>query len=165
MKIVSVVGNKGSGKTTTVEAVVRELTMRGYLVDTIKDIHMEGFTIEKEGTNTWKHRMAGANVVVARGLEETDFLFPRQLEMDEILGYLEADYVVIEGWRSAKIPSILCLLEEEEPGSIIEDRKPICISGRITRTERLFGKIPVLDALRYASELADLIEREAEEWP
>ena len=74
MKVVSIFGFTKSGKTTTVEHVVAELRRRGYSVGSVKDIHFEDFTIETEGTNTYRHKKAGSQLVTARGLYETDIL-------------------------------------------------------------------------------------------
>ena len=49
---ISVVGSRHSGKTATVEAIVRELTGRGYKVATAKHIHDANFTIDTEGRDT-----------------------------------------------------------------------------------------------------------------
>ena len=41
MKVIKVQGTTKTGKTTTVEAVIRELRHRGYTVGSVKKIHYE----------------------------------------------------------------------------------------------------------------------------
>ena len=72
MKIFSVCGISKSGKTTTIELLIKELIRRGYTVGSFKDIHFEQFAIDNEGTNTYRHKQAGARPVTARGISETE---------------------------------------------------------------------------------------------
>lgn len=52
----------GSGKTTLIEQLVREFKQRGLRVAVIKhDAH--GFDIDREGKDTWRFQMAGADLV------------------------------------------------------------------------------------------------------
>src|SRR5690554_6745982 len=106
MRVLSVVGITGSGKTITVEQIVAELTRRRYSVGTVKDIHFEQFAIDTPGTNTDRHRRAGAGLVTARGLGETDILFPRRLPICEILAMYSHDWVVLEGTDDCNCPDI-----------------------------------------------------------
>ena len=106
MKVFSVCGLSGSGKTTTIEMVISELIRRGYTVGSVKDIHFEGFAMDREGTNTDRHKKAGASPVTARGSNETDVLFGSRLSLDEILRFYRQDYVVLEGAREPGIPAI-----------------------------------------------------------
>jgi molybdopterin-guanine dinucleotide biosynthesis protein B len=48
------------------EAIIAELRRRNYRVGSVKDIHFEGFALDQEGTNTHRHKMAGAELVTAR---------------------------------------------------------------------------------------------------
>ncbi|MBS7635908.1 molybdopterin-guanine dinucleotide biosynthesis protein MobB [Candidatus Bathyarchaeota archaeon] len=45
--VIAVLGSKESGKTTTIEALTRELTRRGYKVAAVKHIPERDFTIEQ----------------------------------------------------------------------------------------------------------------------
>ena len=78
MKIVSIVGKKNTGKTSLTVKVIEELTKRGYNVASIKHSH-HSIEMDKENTDTWKHKQAGANLVV--GVGSTTFFNARQ-EMD-----------------------------------------------------------------------------------
>ena len=68
--LIAAVGISGSGKTTTFEYLISKLTSEGYKVGAIKHIHREGFTIDREGTNTWRFTKAGSKITVAFSPEE-----------------------------------------------------------------------------------------------
>jgi len=74
-----------TGKTTTIENVINELKKRRYSVGSVKEIHYEDFAIDKEGTNTYRHSQAGAELVTARGYNETDILYKERLSLQKIL--------------------------------------------------------------------------------
>jgi len=157
LKAFSVFGVTQSGKTTTVERIISELCKRGYRVGSIKNIHFEDYAIDTVGTNTWRHRQAGAEMVVARGLYETDVLIPQQLSIEKILSFFDHDYVVIEGVSHTLIPKILCAKDEKE----IEERfnnLVFAICGRISNEISNYGDTPVINALLEVERLVDLIE-------
>ena len=58
-RVFGITGWKNSGKTTLVERLVAELTRRGWRVSTVKHAH-HAFDIDKEGTDSFRHRAAGA---------------------------------------------------------------------------------------------------------
>ena len=109
MKIVSIVGKKNTGKTSLTVKVIEELTKRGYNVASIKHSH-HSIEMDKENTDTWKHKQAGANLVV--GVGSTTFFNVRQeMDLNRILFLLkhmdEFDYVIIEGYKRYNYPKII----------------------------------------------------------
>ena len=109
MKIVSIVGKKNTGKTSLTVKVIEELTRRGYNVASIKHSH-HSIEMDKENTDTWKHKQAGANLVV--GVGSTTFFNARQeMDLNRILFLIrhmdEFDYVIIEGYKSYNYPKII----------------------------------------------------------
>jgi len=58
------VGRSGSGKTTTIVYLTEHLTRLGFRVGVVKHVHMEGFTFDAKGKNTWRHAEAGACIVI-----------------------------------------------------------------------------------------------------
>jgi molybdopterin-guanine dinucleotide biosynthesis protein B len=160
MKVFSVFGITDSGKTTTVECIIKELTGRGYSVGSVKEIHYEKFTIDKEGTDTMRHRAAGAELVTARGLYETDILFKGKLDIKDILKFYNQDYVVLEGVRDKDIPKILCAHNENDLLDRIDD-SIFAISGVISEGMNSYRDIPVINALTDIDVLVDVIEQKA----
>jgi len=68
--IIGIYGESNSGKTTLVEKLILALIEKGYKVGSVKNIHIEDFSIDTQGKDTWKHSRAGARVVVARSKNE-----------------------------------------------------------------------------------------------
>lgn len=108
MKIVSIVGRKNTGKTSLTVKVIEELTKRGYNVASIKHSH-HTMEMDRENTDTWKHKNAGSNVVV--GVGSTTFFNIRQdMDLNRLLYLIKhfdnIDFVVIEGFKSYNYPKI-----------------------------------------------------------
>jgi len=163
MKVFSIIGVSKSGKTTTVEAVIAELRHRNYTVGSVKDIHFEGFAMDQEGTNTHRHRMAGAQLVTARGLYETDVMFQNRLSLAEILKFYDQDFVVLEGALDFKGPGIISACSPEE----IDERRGaniFAVVGQISNRLTEYKGLPVINAMTDASRLVDLIEQAVPPW-
>ncbi len=99
-KTVSVTGFKNSGKTSVVEALVKELTSRGYKVGTLKHT-ADDIVLDSPGKDTSRHREAGS---VATGIlqENTTAVFiDQKLNLHQAAEKLGAiDYLVIEGFKT-----------------------------------------------------------------
>lgn len=163
MKVFSIVGVSKSGKTTVAEAVIAELRRRNYRVGSVKDIHFEGFALDREGTNTHRHKMAGAELVTARGLYETDVMFPSRLTLPEILRFYDQDFVILEGAYDFKGPGLIAAGQEKE----IDERRwdqAIAVTGRIAERLQEYQGLPVINALTEVVRLTDLIEQAAAPW-
>ena len=108
MKIVSSVGRKNTGKTSLTVKVIEELTKRGYNVASVKHSH-HSIEMDKENTDTWKHKQAGANLVVGVGLT-TFFNARKEHDLNRILYLLkhfdDFDFVIIEGYKTYNYPKI-----------------------------------------------------------
>jgi molybdopterin-guanine dinucleotide biosynthesis protein B len=106
MKILGIAGTKNTGKTTLTTRIVTELVKRGYKVGTIKHTHHD---LDIKGKDTWKHREAGAELVVGSG-ESTSFLINEKMDLEKILRKIkclqELDYVIIEGFKFAHYPKL-----------------------------------------------------------
>lgn len=159
MKVLSVVGISGSGKTTTVEHIVAELRRRRYSVGTVKDIHFEEFAIDTPGSNTHRHAQAGAQLVAARGLQETDILFPRRLTMAEILAFYSHDWVVLEGVEDCNCPQIACGHDEKGVDRLLNERT-VAVAGIVANDSSKQHKgLQVFNGPKQARELVDFLEQ------
>ena len=170
MKVFSIFGLSRSGKTTTAEYVIQELRQRGFSVGSVKDIHNEAFAIDTEGTNTHRHRMAGSQLVTARGLSETDLLFQERLPIEKILKvnqeFYDFDYVVLEGENEFNGPGIVTG-HDLEGVDFKWDKSNIqvfAVSGRISAEIKEHRGVPAIDAMTEAGRLADLIVAAVPEW-
>lgn len=157
MKVFAVYGYTKTGKTTSIERIIEELRERRYSVGTVKEIHYEQFKMDAPGTNTHRHKVAGASQVTARGLNETDILYQRKLTIPEILKHYDHDYVICEGATDYNLPKIIT-------GSTIEDldkrwgKGIFAITGKIAENINEYRGVPAINALTNSSQLVDLIE-------
>jgi molybdopterin-guanine dinucleotide biosynthesis protein B len=163
MKVFSVFGVSDSGKTTTVEAIIGELVKRGFSVGTIKDIHFQDFAMDQQGTDTWRHKEAGAEMVTARGLRETDILFNARLPLGKLLEFYDQDFVVLEGANNFLGPGIISACQEHEIEYRMRDNI-FALVGKISEKLSEYKGLPVLDGRKDAVKLVDLIEENVPEW-
>jgi len=121
--VISVLGYKDSGKTLLIEGLVKGLTGRGLKVATAKHISQRGFTIDREGKDTWRHSKAGANPVLSVSEGETAILIKenlKSLSIDRLLGLIpEVDVFILEGFswltlKDERVGKIICVRDEEE---------------------------------------------------
>jgi len=103
MKVLGVVGHSDAGKTTLVERLVAELDGR---VGTVK--HGHGFDVDTEGTDTARHRGAGAATTYGVADDEW-FATGEAMTLDGALAALAPthDYAVVEGYSEATVPQVV----------------------------------------------------------
>lgn len=107
--IISIVGKSSSGKTSFLEALLPELKNQGYNVGTIKhDVH--GFDIDKPGKDTWRHKQAGADLVLISSPEKLALIkdVDKDSELDELRQHYvrDVDLILTEGYKSRDKPKI-----------------------------------------------------------
>ena len=150
-------------KTTTIEHLIRELVGRGYSVGTVKSVHRERFSIDRAGTNTDRHRTAGATAVAARSDAQTAIMWSGRLDYDEILRLYDTDWVIIEGAHREAYPRIVAAGTEHH----IEQRfdgSTFLICGAVAQRLDSWRGVPVMDATTRAKEVVDLLERSVPEY-
>ncbi len=157
MKIFSVFGITQSGKTTTIENIIRELRRRNYSVGSVKEIHFEQFAIDTPGSNTDRHKLAGSQLVTAKGFHETDILFQESLPIEEIIRFYDYDYLVLEGVRDANVPKIITAHTIEEVDQRIDD-SVFLLSGQLGNTRAEYRGLEVLSTLDNIERIVDIIE-------
>lgn len=103
MIIVSLIGLKKSGKTTCIEALVREFKSRGMKVGTVKSMVHNNFTIDTEGKDTWRHGQAGADFVISLSGDELAYLEKRggRATLKEVMNFIPEDteILICEGFE------------------------------------------------------------------
>ena len=156
MKAVSVCGYHHTGKTTVCESLIKGLKKQGFSVSSIKNIHNENFTMEKPGSNSDRHNLAGAEPVFARGLNETALVWRKQLEFYEMLNHLDTDWLIVEGMPDLALPRIICGKSEAEFNELI-DSTVFAISGIYADDHGTYKDLPVISANMDPGQLLELV--------
>jgi molybdopterin-guanine dinucleotide biosynthesis protein B len=172
LKAVGIIGYKNSGKTTLTHALARELTGRGYEVAVVKH---SSHHLDLPGKDTTALAEAVGHVAFISPQESAVF-WKKSLSLENIIPYLEADIVLVEGFKAQKTyPKIVCL--RGEPDDADRDRSEdlfdglaICAVGPADQVERM--DIPSVDGLRIpllsrdeVGKIADLVEEKAFKLP
>jgi molybdopterin-guanine dinucleotide biosynthesis protein B len=107
--ILSIIGKSNSGKTTLIEKLIVELTIRGYRVATIKH-NRHGYEIDHEGKDSWRHKHAGAVTTVVASPTRVAVVedVARDYDIAELaaLYIRNADIVLAEGFKGNPFPKI-----------------------------------------------------------
>lgn len=166
MIVVAVIGSKKSGKTTTIEALVRGLVRREYYVATLKHIRERDFTIDTEGKDTWRHAQAGAKktvVVAPRELVIIKKTDTANLSLEEIIENCRnnTEIAILEGFRSLvehepRVPKIVAVKTLDEALQASRHVKPIiAFTAHPVMKEEL--DIQVVDVLKEPEKLVDIV--------
>jgi molybdopterin-guanine dinucleotide biosynthesis adapter protein len=102
-RVFGITGWKNSGKTTLTEKLVAELTRRRWKVSTVKHAHHD-FDIDKEGTDSFRHRQAGASEVAIVSGRRWALMHELRGENEPALEAVLArltpcDLVLVEGYK------------------------------------------------------------------
>lgn len=106
-EIITIVGKSDSGKTTLLEKLISSLVRRGYRIGTVKHAH-DGFEMDTEGKDSWRHRKAGAGgtLVITEGkvaMVKDD----RASDIEKMETYLsDMDIILAEGFKRQDLPKI-----------------------------------------------------------
>jgi len=172
MQVIAVVGSKKSGKTTTIENLVRELTKRGHKLAVIKHISKPDFTIDTVGKDTWKFARAGAKTIISVAATEIAKIEKIQFEkisLEKILKRCEeCELVIIEGLKKLvstkeNIQKIVVTKSIQEVKNAIESFRPIlAFSGPYIPSNSNL-KIRYANGLTNPQKLADIVESSLKE--
>lgn len=160
VKVVAFVAKSGTGKTTMLEKVIRELKIRGYRVGAIKhDAHR--FDIDKPGKDSHRITAAGTDTMLICSPEKLALVKQHAVapSVEELLEtyFQDVDIVLTEGFKKSSLPKIE-LHRRERSATLIcrgEEYDPALIA--VASDERLELDVPLLD-LNDAEEVAGFIE-------
>lgn len=162
--VFGIVGWKNSGKTTLIEALVRELASQGVRVSTIKHAH-HTFDIDHEGKDSFRHRQAGARQVIVSSRSRWAMITENgehpEPTLEELISRLsDCDLVLVEGFKSGSHPRIEVLRTLGTDGRIA-DNDP-AILGVATNNPALAGAHPALP-LDDPKRIVDFILRQVQQ--
>jgi molybdopterin-guanine dinucleotide biosynthesis adapter protein len=164
VKVVAVVGDKHSGKTTVIESLLAELKRRGFRVGTIKEM-VRIPTLDTPQTETDRYTRAGAEIIAAVPREETVVFIKKRLTPKEILKFFAGvDFAVLEGFETEEAyPKIVVAKTPQDTKNYLNSQA-IAVSGILGDSKekpKFLGEIPVLSAIVEVKKIADLVEQKA----
>jgi len=117
VKAVSFVAKSGTGKTTLLVKVIRELSLRGYRVGAYKASHH--FDIDQPGKDSYRMAQAGAVLTMINSPDKLALIQsePTGLDIQALLlrYFSEVDIVLVEGDKSGPLPKIeVCRCQKSE---------------------------------------------------
>lgn len=129
MQIFGITGWKNSGKTALVSKLVNALGQRGFKVSTVKHTHCD-FDVDTPGTDSYKHRQAGAHQVMLAGNRRWALMKEvkqgGEAELAELLKHMDpVDLVIVEGFKMGDQPKIQVVRPQNNTEPLSEDAQPI----------------------------------------
>lgn len=159
-RVFGITGWKNSGKTTLTVRLVSELTARGYTVSTIKHAH-HAFDIDYEGTDSYRHREAGAGeVAIVSGVRWALMHENRggdEPPIGEILDRIApCDIVLVEGYKRESHPKIEARRRGTKDDQPLSANDPAIVA--IASDYEVHGEnLPLFD-INDISRIADFVE-------
>jgi molybdopterin-guanine dinucleotide biosynthesis protein B len=125
MRVYGIVGWKNSGKTTLVERLVTEITIRGFSVSTVKHAH-HTFDVDHEGKDSFRHRAAGATEVLLASRNRWALMHEirdgAEPPLSELLEKISpVDLVLIEGYKRGNHAKVEAHRTETKQGLLSKD--------------------------------------------
>ena len=150
MKVISVIGYSGSGKTHLIEFIIKKFKTEFNLeVSVVKNIHEH--RIDEEGKDSFKFSEAGAVFsVIKNKFNQNAIYLNKEISLDTLINWLnkspyKVDLIIIEGFRNVSYPTILCVKELKDIDVQLNKNVKL-ISGLITLnkvSEEKESQIPI----------------------
>jgi len=171
-KIVAVIGRSGSGKTSTIEYLISNLSKEGLSIGSIKHVHEQDFTIDTTGKDTWKYAQAGAKIIAIIAPTEVDIIRKKEdqkIELEETIKKIEEglDVIFLEGFHSlvAKRSDVFKIITAENEEDLETTLKGtihpiIAITGKVAKLkpENSNLKVPMVDIYSEGRRLVQLVK-------
>jgi len=157
LKVLGIVGYKDSGKTTLTRALARELVIRGHEVAVIKH---SSHHLNLPGKDTATLGEAAGQVGIISSQESAVF-WKKPLSLENIIPYLEADIVLVEGFKTEKTyPKIACLRGAPDDADLFDG----LLIAAVGPAEYAGDGVSLFDR-NAVGEIADLVEQKAFKLP
>jgi len=158
-RVFGITGWKNSGKTTLTEKLVSELSRRGWRVSTVKHAH-HAFDIDKEGSDSFRHRAAGAAEVAIVSGNRWALMHELRDEpeppLEAILERLApCDLVLVEGYKREAHDKIETRRLDARDRKPLSDGDPHIVA--VAADHAVSVRLPSFD-INAVSDIADFIE-------
>ncbi|WP_178019278.1 molybdopterin-guanine dinucleotide biosynthesis protein B [uncultured Paenibacillus sp.] len=123
--VIQIVGYKNSGKTTLITRLAKLFNGMNLRVAVIKhDLH--GFDADREGTDSFRHREAGAAAAAVTSPWRTAIFEERETSLAELIEHFAGyDLILVEGFKQETYPKMVMLRSaEDEP--LIRELSRVC---------------------------------------
>ena len=155
--IISIVGSSKGGKTTLIERLIPEFIKRGYRVATIKH-HGKDFQIDHTGKDSWRHKKAGAHIVVISSPQKVALVegASHDHSLEELADrFIQGvDIIIAEGFKRERYPKVEVFRKEVHPHPLAPELDNVIA---VVSDKPLSLAIPCFN-LNDISGIADLIE-------
>ena len=166
--ILGVYGWQDSGKTSLVERLIKDLTSRGYRVSSVKHAPHKD-ELDEEGTDTWRHAVAGSDPVVLQANGGSVVFIRSELTREDVVKLVntnfDPDVLLLEGYKDGNFPKVALGEVEPTEGTVMVNPDPGEVLEYIvkqTERERAYDQLPKLDCGKCGLTCSDLAERIAE---
>jgi molybdopterin-guanine dinucleotide biosynthesis protein B len=151
MKAIEIVGKSKSGKTTLIEALIKELTERNLKVGAIKKSFHHNVEYDKEGKDTYKMEKAGASITGGFSKNSAFICYRYPLHPREFIKeFSEVNILLIEGEMGLAVPKVYCLGSDPAPDDPL-------IFAYFSLEEHKSGRNEKTFSLKDTGELCELI--------
>ncbi len=128
MRAINIVGFKNSGKTHLVLELAKALEAQGLSVGIVKQSH---HTLDAPQSDTGRFRTPhSGRTVLALGQGETALYWGQDKDLTDVLSFMQADIILIEGAKSRDfLPRILCLRAQDTQENLAEElQSPLALA-------------------------------------
>lgn len=144
--LIAVSGVKNSGKTTLIEKLIPKLNSEGLKVATVKhDGH--DFDADIEGTDTFKHRKAGAYGTAI--FSKNKFMIIKEQKNtyeNELISYFnDCDVILLEGFKFSDYPKIEMVRKGNSSESICKKENLLAVVSDIEELKSNNHDLRVID--------------------
>ncbi|MDF1538912.1 MAG: molybdopterin-guanine dinucleotide biosynthesis protein B [Candidatus Thorarchaeota archaeon] len=158
MRVFAVSGFSFSGKTFLLEQIVKQLVSEGISVATVKSTKED--IRAPEGTDTWRHGVAGANPTILSGPNTTTIRFNDRVDILKVADTLNVDYLLLEGFKGLDVPKFWCIGETSEEISEIPNTIRAIIIWEGSKIASSLDDIPIISNAEI-DKLTSIVKTEA----
>jgi molybdopterin-guanine dinucleotide biosynthesis protein MobB len=165
LKILSLFGYSGSGKTHFITIAVKKLQERLNLkVAVIKNIHQH--RIDETGKDSYLFSQSGAQYsIIKNKFEEYGIFFRRKMTIEDLINWIEkgplkVDLILTEGFRNLSYPAILCVKDYSEIEKQLTSNVKMISGLIVNEINNLRRKIdiPIVDISKEFDSFLDIFE-------